>query len=50
MVYVLSDVNGVIAVYSDVKQARIDREKLASKLLATTLTAVPLRKHAILNN
>lgn len=49
MVYVLSDVNGAIAVYSNIKQARIGREKLANKLLATTLTAVPLRKHAVLN-
>lgn len=49
MVFVLSDCNGVIAVYSNKENARIDREKFADRIQGLKVTAVPFRRSTALD-
>ncbi len=49
MVYVLSDCNGVIAVYSNKKNARADLAKFADRIIGMKITVVPFRRDSVLD-
>lgn len=49
MVYVLSDCNGVIAVYSKRDNARADKARFEDRIPGMKITAVPFRRDSVLD-